>query len=148
MRDKEIRERDLVPSTRRYEQREQKETKINKGTREDGRSNAEDTRSPGRIPYARKTRKKRIDHGLGCISDRTSFLIVASRVTGRADRNDHLRSSGWSSLPQSSSISVCSFNCFIPMLQRIPAIEIPSTTCQTTFSAIPNVFRTSSFNGW
>jgi len=80
--------------------------------------------------------------------DRTSFIFAACCFDGKVVRNDHLRSSGRSSLPQFSSISACSFNCFMPMLQSIAAIEMPSTTCQTTFSAMPKVFRTSSFNGW
>ena len=102
-----------------------------------------------RVDCTRKTKKKKkncIGPRLGCYADCTSFIFVACCIGGWADR--HPRSSGRFSLPQSSSISVCSFNCFTPMLQSIPAIEIPSTTCQTTLSAIPKVFRTSSFNGW
>ena len=97
-----------------------------------------------RVERTRKTRNYRFKF----YTDHTSFIFVACRFGERADGSGHLRSSGGSSIPQSLSISVCSVNCFMPTLQSIPAIEMPSTTCQTTFSALPKAFRTSSFNGW
>jgi hypothetical protein len=33
------------------------------------------------------------------------------------------------------------------MVQNNPTIETPSKSCQTTLSAMPKVFRTSSLNG-
>ena len=63
--------------------------------------------------------------------------------------NDSLPSIGvgMSSLPHSWSMFVCSWSCRMPRLDIKPAPAIPSTTCQTTLSASPNVSRTSSFNG-
>jgi hypothetical protein len=54
---------------------------------------------------------------------------------------------GKSSRPQSLSMFVWSWTCRMPRLDTNPAPVMPSTTCQTTLSASPNVFCTSFFNG-
>ena len=96
-----------------------------------------------REPIALVKRKKKYRSRLGCYTSRRLIIAVACCFGGREDRSDHLRSFGRSSTPQSSSISVYSFSCFIPMLKRSSAIEIPNTTYQTTSGAIPKVFLTS-----
>ena len=75
------------------------------------------------------------------------FLPSLAGSISRSD--DGLRSTGMGapSLPQCSSMFVCSCSCRMPRLDTNPAPAMPSTTCQTTLSASPNVFRTSSFNG-
>jgi hypothetical protein len=75
------------------------------------------------------------------VSD-TLFVLVLCRNKSAAESGP----CATSLLPQSSSISVCNFNCRIPRLNKKPAIEIPSTVCQTTLSASPNVFLTSFLN--
>jgi hypothetical protein len=85
----------------------------------------------------------------------TSFLVSAAAVTvasavvelgGKSSKSERWATPE-SLLPQSSSITVCNSSCRIPRLNKNPAIDIPSTACQTTLSASPNVSRTSSRNG-